>query len=432
MVATPEQRPRLVAAATVRELARLERSHRASAARSHVEQTRRLRDAIATARRAPFWHGHLRPLGNLRRLSDLERVPPTDKPELREVDAASLLTAPVPPGTRTLETSGSTGIPFVVHYGPRAAWWQGVLRLHTSMHRGVRPWDRIATLSLALDERPRRGPAGALAESRRVWLRPSNTIEQNAQLLLQERPPFVGGHAHLLIELGHGLAGRFRPRGVFTHGETTSAEDRAELRELYGVEPIDSYGTAECGAIAWQCRESDLYHVNHDAVVLELVDDDGRPVEPGQQGHVLLTSLWNPLMPFVRYRIGDSATWATRDCSCGARRPALSSIAGRTFAWIVAADGARVAPQRMWASLHVGEEYTRHIRRYRVRQDESRRVVVDVVPVTELSDRIRTKWADSYRSLLGDVPIEINAVDQIETRPHEKFEIISSVASPVR
>jgi phenylacetate-coenzyme A ligase PaaK-like adenylate-forming protein len=35
------------------------------------------------------------------------------------------------------------------------------------------------------------------------------------------------------------------------------------------------------------------------------LDDEDRPVPMDESGHIVLTTLWNPTMPLIRYRSGD-------------------------------------------------------------------------------------------------------------------------------
>ena len=179
---------------------------------------------------------------------------------------------------------------------------------------------------------------------------------------------------------------------------------------------------------AWQCAAADLYHVNHEALVVEVVDDNDQPTARGNVGHIVLTTMWNPLMPFVRYRIGDAAAWATRPCRCGSSLPALTQLSGRTLNWIIDAEGRRVAPQRMWVSLHLGVAYLDCIERYRVRQDRARGADRGRWPDRSLTSELETRWVAAYRRLLGDVPVELRRVDGFDTRSSEKFEVFSSQA----
>ena len=228
----------------------------------------------------PFWTEHLGSVAGVRGVHDMVGLPTIDKAVLRTVPEHDRLYGPPPPGTRTLETSGTSGEPLHVLYSPRAAWFQGVLRLRSSRHHGLSPWDRTAAAAFSTDDRKTPGLLGSVRRARRVVLPLDVDADELARRVLETRPAAIGGHPHMVIELGETLDGRFSPRVVTTHGETLTTERRSAIRRLFGVDPIDSYGTAECGSVAWQCRAADLYHVNHEAVVVEIVDGRGQRCRP--------------------------------------------------------------------------------------------------------------------------------------------------------
>jgi len=47
--------------------------------------------------------------------------------------------------------------------------------------------------------------------------------------------------------------------------------------------------------------------VNYETLFVEILDDNNLPVNDGQEGKVVVTSLYNKAMPFVRYELGDRA-----------------------------------------------------------------------------------------------------------------------------
>jgi phenylacetate-CoA ligase len=194
---------------------------------------------------------------------------------------------------------------------------------------------------------------------------------------------------------------------------------------------MDTYGTAEAGQVAWQCRARDLYHVNHEAVVVEVLDEDGHPCPPGVLGEIVLTTLWNPLMPFLRYRQGDAAVWAPRPCRCGSAVPALERIEGRVLDWVVDDSGRRIAPQRLWLSVCVGAEHLTSVARYRVRQDERGAVTVELVLGEGSLDLDLVRSA--YEALLGPgVPVVVETVDDLPNDASGKFRAITSAHAGAR
>jgi phenylacetate-CoA ligase len=57
--------------------------------------------------------------------------------------------------------------------------------------------------------------------------------------------------------------------------------------------------------------------VNEDYCYPEVLDEQGRPVEPGARGELVFTSLYRKAMPLIRYRTRDIVQLADRRCPCG-------------------------------------------------------------------------------------------------------------------
>jgi phenylacetate-CoA ligase len=131
---------------------------------------------------------------------------------------------------------------------------------------------------------------------------------------------------------------------VFAIGESLTTESRDEIARGFGCPVIDSYGATEIGYIAFQCPGGSGYHVAAESVLVELLDNDDMPVKAGEVGRVVLTSLYNYAMPFLRYAIGDYAIAAAGPCPCGRTLPRLAGIAGRQRSVFTFADGTQRSP----------------------------------------------------------------------------------------
>lgn len=86
--------------------------------------------------------------------------------------------------------------------------------------------------------------------------------------------------------------------------ETCLKEDRYLLFEAFGVPILNEYGASETDVLAFQ-EETNNWKICGSNVFLEIVDDEGRRVPDGIEGRILVTSLHNKAMPFIRYEIGD-------------------------------------------------------------------------------------------------------------------------------
>jgi phenylacetate-CoA ligase len=135
--------------------------------------------------------------------------------------------------------------------------------------------------------------------------------------------------------------------GVLTIGEIVTAETRDEVRNAFGCSVIDSYGATELGYLAFQCPAGEGYHIAHESCRLEIVGDDGKAAPSGAAGRVVVTSLYNYAMPFIRYDLGDFAVAADGPCRCGRTLPRLAQIIGRSRSIFVFPDGSQHSPS-LW------------------------------------------------------------------------------------
>lgn len=106
-------------------------------------------------------------------------------------------------------------------------------------------------------------------------------------------------------------------RAVVT-GEPLTPSLREAVRSR-GVSVLQAYGTADVGLIAYECPEGEGLHLD-DGVVVEVCDPEGRPVEMGAIGEVVVTLL-EPTYPLIRFGTGDLSAMIPGPCRCG--RPSL-------------------------------------------------------------------------------------------------------------
>src|SRR3546814_616774 len=123
-----------------------------------------------------------------------------------------------------------------------------------------------------------------------------------------------------------------------TVGETVSAKARGLVQRAWGVPLKDSYSCEEAGYLTMQCPDHEVYHVQSENVLLEVVDDDGRPCGPGETGRVLITSLHNFATPLIRYELGDYAEVGS-PCACGRGLPVIKQVLGRKRNRLILSDG---------------------------------------------------------------------------------------------
>lgn len=389
-----------------------------------LARQRALLVAESARRRVPFYRQQY---GD-RPFADLGDIPIVDKAAMRAAGPPDVLVAgPPPPGTRTQRTSGTTGVPFEALYSPRFARWQGLLLIRLALDRRLPPWWRRAALGFGGADPRRRPLALRLVDARVLRLPLDAGTAELAAAVAAYRPRVLSGHPHRVLDVGQQLEPGARPDVVTTHGETIDPILRASLTDTFGRPPLDAYGTSEVGLMAAQCRRADLYHVQIESVVLEVLAPDGRPVGPGGTGEVVVTGLHNALMPMVRYRLDDRATVADRPCACGYGGPALTAVVGRSADFATGAHGERISPERLWLYHHLDpDDLFRCIRRHQVHQLSSGEIQVKVELREALPAALQEEVLASYRSVAHGRPVSLVQVDDLGSEEPGKFRLFRS------
>jgi phenylacetate-CoA ligase len=132
-----------------------------------------------------------------------------------------------------------------------------------------------------------------------------------------------------------------RPKAVVTSGEILVQQQRDQIEGFFSCSLFDRYGIREFGNVAHECETHEGLHLFSDLFYVEVLDDGGNPVGPGETGELVVTDLSNYYMPFVRYRTGDLAVQTDRTCSCGRGMPLLEQIEGQSINAILTTEGAR-------------------------------------------------------------------------------------------
>jgi phenylacetate-coenzyme A ligase PaaK-like adenylate-forming protein len=183
------------------------------------------------------------------------------------------------------------------------------------------------------------------------------------------------------------------------------------VTQAWGIAPFDVYAATETGGIAAECDRHQGMHLFEDLVILEVVDDDYRPVPPGTTGvRLLVTVLFSRTLPLIRYELTDRVCLAERQCSCSRPFQLVAAIEGRTDD-IIALRGwdggnVRVHPVVFHRVLDL-----LHAEAWQVRQeDNSLRVLIVSPPASVNRAAVAEVIQDALR-VAGAAPIDVLVED---------------------
>ena len=250
-------------------------------------------------------------------------------------------------------------------------------------------------------------------------------VDQQAEWLVREQPDYL----HTFPTNAAALADVFAnnpPAGpppqlktILTLSETVSDDTRQRCRETFGAEIIDNYNSVECGYFAIQCPEQPHYHVQSEVVLLEILDENDRPCDPGEMGRVVATPFYNYAMPLIRYETNDRAVVGGK-CSCGRSSPVLERIVGRSRNLFRFPGDSLVVPEFTGSPLG---KYLRP-RHWQVAQTGPLELEVRLVPRKANEELEYESMTDYIHQLLrADLTVTYRLLDEMPPTPGGKHEV---------
>ena len=292
---------------------------------------RRLRETAARARaRSPFYRERL-PETPIRSFEDFRALPFTTPEDLKAQGQRMLCVGPEEvERIVTLFSSGSTGTPKRVYF-TAADQETTIDYFHHGIGEFVAPGWRV--LSLFPGESP-----GSLNDLLgRALLRlgcrmdvfgfpTPERYEALFAAILAGGYDFLAGPAEAMAEparlserTGAAAALRGQIRGVLLSASFVSDADRSDIGRIWDCRVNEHYGMTETGLGGGVgCTQPGLYHLWESGLYYELIDSQTLlPVPDGCDGEIVVTTLTDRGMPFIRYRTGDRSRILPGPCPCG-------------------------------------------------------------------------------------------------------------------
>jgi phenylacetate-CoA ligase len=293
---------------------------------------------------------------NFRSLDDLQNLPFTTKQDLRDNYPYGLFAVPLRDVVRVHSSSGTTGAATVVGYTENdiKRWSNLVARVLTA--GGVTKDDVVQiafgyglfTGGFGLHYGAERVGASVIPISSGNTRRQIQILEDFKSTALVCTPSYAMLIADTMYELGINVNSLSLKYGLFGAEPWTDAM-RKELEGKLNIVATDNYGLSEVmgPGVAGECLERNGLHINEDHFIVEIIDPETlKPVEPGEVGELVITTLTKEAFPVIRYRTRDLSRLITDECPCGRTLKRIEKIMGRTDDMLII-KGVNVFPSQI-------------------------------------------------------------------------------------
>ncbi|MBQ4137274.1 MAG: phenylacetate--CoA ligase [Clostridia bacterium] len=301
---------------------------------------------------------------DIKSLSDITKLPYTDKPDLRDHFPDGLFAVPRKEIVRVQGSSGTTGKPIVSGYTQNDidVWTDMVAR--ALAEAGCTDEDTIQvtygyglfTGGLGIHQGASKLGAMVVPMSSGNTQRQIMMLKELGATMVCCTPSYATLLGETIREMGIDPSELKLKSGCFG-AEPWTAEMRDNLESLLDFNAFDIYGLTEIGGpgVAFECRGKCGLHVNEDHVIAEIINPEtGEHMPDGQTGELVFTTLTKTGQPMIRYRTHDLCTLTREKCVCGRTTARMGRITGRSDDMIIV-RGVNVFPSQI-ESVIVGME----------------------------------------------------------------------------
>ena len=277
---------------------------------------------------------------DIRSISDLTKLPFTNKSDLRDSYPFGMFTVPLSEIVRVHASSGTTGKPTVVGYTRKDLnMWSEVVTRALCM-AGVQKKDVVQiaygyglfTGGLGIHYGTENLGATVIPISGGNTMKQIQLMQDLGTTAIACTPSYALYLAEALADSGIDPGSLKLRVGIFG-AEPWSENMRKEIEAKLKIRAIDIYGLSEVigPGVSCECEEQAGMHVNEDHFVPEIIDPETlKPMPPGETGELVFTTITKEGFPLIRYRTRDLTRLNYEKCACGRTLVRMEKCLGRS------------------------------------------------------------------------------------------------------
>ena len=364
-------------------------------------------------------------------LEALRRLPVIDRSVLRE-HHGTIKTRFAEDARLTLTTSGTSGASLHVPHTLEALQREYAFRWQFYSMGDARRGDRFALFQghMVVPMSQGRPPYHIRNFVERtimfsLYHMSDDTMSHYVKALAEFRPDFIYGYpsgifvlARFALSTGLKLP---RVRAVFTASEMLHDVQRETIESAFGTRVFQWYGQVETTANLHECPQHRL-HVKEEYGLLEILDDHGAAVKPGEVGRVIATGWGNKAFPLLRYHTGDNMILAAdQGCSCGRGGRIIERIMGRDDDFVITPEG------RFVGRLDFVFKAVDSVKESQIVQEDETNITILVVPRADFCRRDEEVIVQKLQERIGlSMKVIVKCVDGIPRSGGGKFRYVVS------
>lgn len=302
------------------------------------------------AKNSPHWKKRL-PSSVLEKKTitrdQVESLPVFFKSELRILNPFDLVSETTQLWHLVRGSGGTTGVPTTMLW--TEADWRAAIETSVRFLRDIKDWSNMRIWN-GYNQAHVAGPAfddiirmvGATPIPRHFKSTDAEAIKEmehlkvKAMVLTSKSGSGKGGSLEDFLSVDPNFIARLGIKDIWVSSTNLEKDIVKELKSL-GVETITNfYGSTEAMPTGISCEaDPQSFHICEGHIFLEVLDENGKHVESGKRGTVVVTRIGSShggkIAPaegtqLFRFVVGDSAVYNSKACKCGLTSPRISQI----------------------------------------------------------------------------------------------------------
>lgn len=247
------------------------------------------------------------------------------------------------------------------------------------------------------------------------------------------KPAVLDGYPSTLYVLARFLlrTGERMPlRAVISASETLYDFQRDAIEAAFQCRVFDYLAAAERVVFSAECDRHEGHHLCEEYGITEFLDTENRPVQYGQAGKMVCTTLHNRGMPLIRYVTNDVSAMKKLTCSCGRGLPLMEDVTTKAEDILALSDGRMISPSVLthpFKPMHTVEAS-------QIVQEDYDSIEIRIVPGVGYSEADTQHLLREFHERLGnEVRVRVTQVEELERSRSGKFKwVISHVSGSVQ
>lgn len=200
-------------------------------------------------------------------------------------------------------------------------------------------------------------------------------------------------------------------KGVICIGEALRMPDLQpniltnRILEKWPLKLFSTYASTEMGAAFTECQFQQGGHTIPELIITEILDEANKPVNEGELGELVITTLGVEGVPLVRFKTGDMVRKYISKCLCGRNTYRLGPVEGRKK-HMIKYKGTTFYPPAIHDILSSFKEVQMHLIEIKTNDIGTDEIVIRIVSVDK-SDEFMKYIKDTFRAKLRVTPLVV-------------------------